>query len=216
MTRVKLCGITSPEELKLAERFGADAIGFLVGQVHRAGDFVTEETARSLCLAASPFVSTVLVTHLELPDEIVALAQHVPCSVVQAHSDLSPATLALLRERLRPRRLIGKVSVEDGSALARAQALDGAVDGILLDSIDRASGRVGGTGRTHDWTISAAIVQVVRTPIVLAGGLTPENVGEAIRRVRPWSVDVNSGVEDGSGRKSAEKVSAFIAAARGC
>ena len=214
MTRIKLCGITSREELALAERYGADAVGFLVGQRHSAPDFVTKETARSLSLSASPFFGTVLVTHLDVPEDIVALAEYVPCSIVQAHSELPPRTLSQLRERLRPRRLVGKVSVDGAEAITRARALSDAVDAIVLDSIDRATDRVGGTGIVHDWAISAAIVQAVHTPIVLAGGLRPENVATAIDRVRPWAVDVNSGIEDDRGQKSEERVRAFIETVR--
>jgi len=214
MTRVKLCGMTSRAECALAVRFGADAIGLLVGQVHAAVDFVSPEQAKELCLTVPPFVTTVLVTHVEDVDEIGRLATMVPCPVVQAHSDLSVGELRTLRESLRPRRLIAKVSVEGEEAADRARSLEGVADAILLDSRDRSTDRVGGTGLVHDWSISARIVERISTPIILAGGLNPTNVGRAIRTVRPWAVDVNSGVEDPSGSKNEDKVRAFVAAAR--
>ena len=214
MIRVKLCGITSRAECALAVRSGADAIGLLVGQIHAAVDFVSPEQAKELCLAVPPFVTTVLVTHVEDVDEIGRLATLVPCTAVQAHSDLSVSELRRLRESLRPRRLIAKVSVEGEEAADRARSLERIADAILLDSRDRSTDRVGGTGRVHDWSISARIVERISTPNILAGGLNPTNVARAISTVRPWAVDVNSGVEDSSGMKNEGKVRAFVAAAR--
>jgi phosphoribosylanthranilate isomerase len=214
MTRVKLCGMTSRAECALAVRYGADAIGLLVGQVHAAADFVSPEQAAELCLTVPPFVTTVLVTHIEDVDEIARLASLVPCAVVQAHSDLSVSELEMLRRDLRPRRLIAKVSVEGEEAVERARSLESVADAILLDSRDRSAGRVGGTGLVHDWSVSARIVEAVSTPVILAGGLNPTNVALAIGKVRPWAVDVNSGVEDPSGTKNEDEVRTFIAAVR--
>jgi phosphoribosylanthranilate isomerase len=213
MARVKICGITSPEEATLAERAGAHAIGLLVGRVHAAADFVGPELAREICRALSPFVTPVLVTHLEDPEAIVNLAELVPCPVLQLHSDLGPATLRELRARLAARKLIGKVSVEGDDAVARASEIEPFVDAILLDTRDRATDRVGGTGMVHDWSISARIAAGSRAPIILAGGLTPDNVAQAVRAVKPWGVDVNSGVETADGRKDGGRIRRFVAAA---
>lgn len=212
--RVKICGITSAEELRMAERAGAHAVGFLVGRLHASRDFLEPDVARALAHTVPPFVVPILVTHIEDQDEIVTLAEHVPTAVVQLHSDLPARALAELRARLAPRKIIGKVSVEDETALARAREIETFVDAIVLDSRDRASGRVGGTGTTHDWSISAHIVEGAKVPIILAGGLTPENVAAAVRTVRPWAVDVNSGVETREGGKDPLRIEEFVAAAR--
>lgn len=213
--RVKICGITSAEEARMAEAAGAHALGFLVGRLHASRDFLEPDLARALAQAVPPFLTTVLVTHMEDADEIGAMAQHVPTAAVQLHSDLPARTLAELRARLAPRKIIGKVSVEDETALARAREIETFVDAIVLDSRDRASGRVGGTGTTHDWSISARIVQGSKVPIILAGGLTPENVAEAVRTVRPWAVDVNSGVETPDGHKDPHRLARFVSGANG-
>ncbi len=210
MTRAKICGITTPEEARLAERLGAHAIGILVGRRHQSADFVDAEAAREICLALPPYVVSVLVTHVEQPDELVALALAIPCGAIQVHSDVDAAVLADLRSRLPARKVIGKVSVEDESAIARAHEIEGAVDAILLDSRDRASDRVGGTGLVHDWSISARIVSECRVPVILAGGLNPDNLARAISLVRPWAVDTHTGVETADGRKSEDKMRAFI------
>jgi len=110
-------------------------------------------------------------------------------------------------------RLLKAVHVTGEDALGRALSYAGAADALVLDS--RTADRLGGTGLTHDWSVSARIVEAVTPlPVYLAGGLRPENVGEAVARVRPAGVDVNSGVEDASGRKDAQKMREFVARAR--
>ena len=214
MTRVKICGLTSVAEAKLVQQQGADAVGVLVGQVHHSPDFVEPDVACDIVAALGPFVTPVLVTHLEVPEEIRRLARKIPCTVVQLHSDPPPALLRRLRKDLHPRKIIGKVSVENETAVERAKTIAPLVDAILLDSMDRAADRVGGTGLIHDWSVSAKIVAAVHVPVILAGGLNPINVLQAIRRVKPWAVDVNSGVETKNGRKSHQLVRRFIQAVR--
>jgi len=217
MTRIKFCGITSVQEAKLVESLGADAIGLLVGRAHQASDFITAEVAREICLMLPPFISSVVVTHLEKTEELLALAHQVPCTTFQLHSDLSAAALRELRTQLYPKKIIGKVSVlgvgskDHTRALERVREIENHVDAIVLDSIDVSTDRVGGTGMTHDWSISAQIVSSSKVPIILAGGLNPENVASAIQQVKPWAVDVNSGVEE-KGQKSADRVRRFVTA----
>jgi phosphoribosylanthranilate isomerase len=122
--------------------------------------------------------------------------------------------LRRLRKNLYPRKIIGKVSVEDETAMHRAMAIAPFVDALLLDSVDRATDRVGGTGLIHDWSVSARIAAATHVPVILAGGLNPGNVCEAIKQVNPWAVDVNSGVETKNGRKSADLLSRLIRAVR--
>jgi phosphoribosylanthranilate isomerase len=212
--RVKICGITSVREANLADRLGADALGLLVGQVHHSPDFISPELALEICAAVSPLITPVLVTHIEDPERILSLADALSCPVLQLHSELHPKVLRELCHQLRPKKIIAKVSVEGEASVERAIQLSGAAHAIVLDSIDRSTGRVGGTGLVHDWDISARIVRESRLPVVLAGGLTPRNVRQAISKVRPWAVDVNSGVETPDGKKSEDLIHAFIRAAR--
>jgi phosphoribosylanthranilate isomerase len=214
MTRVKICGLTSVQEAKLVQNCGADAVGVLVGQMHRSPDFVEPALAREIALAVGPFVTPVLVTHLEAPEDIRRLAEMVPCPVIQLHSDLSPTSLHDLRIDLYPRKIIGKVSVEDETAIDRAMAIAPFVDALLLDSVDRTGDRVGGTGLTHDWSVSARIVAASQVPVILAGGINVDNVRLAIEQVKPWAIDVNSGVETRDGRKSEDLVRRLIRAVR--
>ena len=221
MIRIKFCGITSVAEARLVESLGGDAVGLLVGRTHAASDFITPEIAREICLMLPPFISSVVVTHLEKQEELIALAHQVPCTAIQLHSDLSGAELRELRTQLYPKKIIGKVSVsgvgskDHAQVLARVREIENHVDAIVLDSIDLATDRVGGTGMTHDWSISAQIVSSAKVPIILAGGLNPENVASAIQQVKPWAVDVNSGVEE-NGQKSADRVRRFVTAVNSC
>jgi phosphoribosylanthranilate isomerase len=198
------------EEALLAERHGADAFGLLVGRRHASADFISVELAADICSRTPPYITSVVVTHMEEPDEIIRLAEIVPSLALQIHSNASASILAALRERLRPRKIVGKVSVLDASAIARAREIEKSVDAIVLDSADPRTNRVGGTGLVHDWSISAAIVSQVNVPVILAGGLNPENVSKAIATVRPWAVDVHSGVETADGKKSEERLRRFI------
>ena len=214
MARVKICGIRLLSDMHSAVQQGADAIGVLVGQVHSSTDFIPADVAAEICASTPPFVTAVLVTHVEDPDAVLALANAVPAAAVQLHSDMPVSVLRELRRSLTPRKIIAKVSVEGPSAIGRARELDQQVDAILLDSINRNKGQVGGTGITHDWEISTQIVRGVSTPVILAGGLTPENVQDAIRQVQPWAVDVNSGVRNADRRKDTNLVCAFIHASK--
>jgi len=214
MTRIKICGIRSLADMQIAVEQGADAIGVLIGQLHSSSDFLTPNLAAEILASTPPFVTTVLVTHIEDPDAVLALAETIHSAAVQLHSDLDVNLLRSLRHALAPRKIIGKISVEGPGALDRALELDQQVDAILLDSINRTTGQVGGTGTTHDWGISAEIVKQVSIPVILAGGLTPANVRDAIRRVQPWAVDVNSGVRNASCFKDRNLIRSFIEASR--
>ena len=186
MARVKICGIRSLADMQIAVQQGTDAIGVLVGKLHSSSDFVPANLAAEICERTPPFVTSVLVTHLEDPDSVLALADTIPSAAVQLHSDITPALIDTLRRALAPRKVIAKIGVEGPSAIERARDLDQRVDAIVLDSVNRATDQVGGTGLTHDWSISSQIVKQISTPVILAGGLTPANVGSAIRQVHPW------------------------------
>src|SRR5689334_6673272 len=146
MVRVKICGVTSPAEARLAERHGAHAVGVLVGRVHVAPDFVERAVADVIARTLPPFVAGVLVTHLDEPEAVDALVDSLSFPVVQLHGDPSVAALRELRTLLSPRKIIGKVSVEGEAALERAREIEPFVDAVVLDTRDRATDRVGGTG----------------------------------------------------------------------
>jgi phosphoribosylanthranilate isomerase len=215
MVKVKICGITNLKDALTAIAHGADAVGFLVGQVHYStGVFITPRQAAEIVAALPPFCSTVLVTHLARPEEVVNAARIANVSTIQLHGDSSAAEAARIKEELSYTKIYKAVHVLEDAAIAEAQKYVGSVDGFVLDTAIRETGQIGGTGKTHDWRISRRIVESVPEPVILAGGLNPDNVVEAIRTVRPYAVDVNSGVSNRDGSKDVHKLKAFIERAK--
>lgn len=210
--RVKLCGIKNETELEIAVNAGADAVGFLVGQRFPSPDFILPDKAARLAALLPPFVSPVLVTHLTEPEEIAGLVERTGVTTIQLHGGSSLEQVQTLRKYFgSSAKLILAVHV---GQLPEEISPDPApytpfIDAFLLDSYDSVSGKVGGTGKTHNWQLSAKIVSAVSRPVVLAGGLTPENVVEAVRIVRPYAVDANSGVHP-FGSLDARISSAFV------
>ncbi len=209
MTRIKICGNRSVNEALLAARSGADAVGILVGpHTESQKHFVTPETARDILTALPPFVQGVIVTTHESIESIAALISVTGTSVVQCHSHITPAHISTLRVQFPYVQFIAVVHVQDSSSVERAQSFEAAAHALLLDT--SLKGTTGGTGVTHDWSVSADIVRTVSIPVILAGGLNPENVRGAIAQVRPYAVDVRSGVCRATGEKDEEKVRTFI------
>ncbi|MGH3697099.1 MAG: phosphoribosylanthranilate isomerase [Pseudonocardiaceae bacterium] len=215
--RVKICGIRSEADLDIAVASGADAVGFISGVTHRSEDALTPEQAAELVAATPPYVSTVLVTHLEHAEEIVGLAEMLSVDTVQVHGLVSVATLRKVFDQShRRRRITRAVHVTGEESVSEALQVVGACHAVHLDS--RTVDRLGGTGRTHDWSISRKIVDklaLVPLPVILSGGLRPENVAEAVEAVQPFAVDTNSGVEDECGNKDAPRSFKFVAQVRG-
>lgn len=206
--RVKICGIRSRADLQVVLTAGVDAVGFLLGTRHRTEDAIPPERAATLVASLPPFVSSVMVTHLQQAAAILPVFHQVAPSTLQLHDTMAPGELAALRSALPGIRLIQAIAVVDRSAIAAALAIEPLVDALLLDS--RTADRIGGTGVPHDWAISRTIVEQARKPVILAGGLTPANLLAALAAVGPAAVDVNSGVEDGQGCKDPGRVEAFL------
>jgi phosphoribosylanthranilate isomerase len=209
---IKICGLQSYEEAQLARECGATAFGFLVGLTHLAEDKIIPSAARAIVQTLPSDCNTVLVTHLLNVSTIADLAREIGVKTVQVHGDVAIEDVRELRLLAPQFEIIKAVHVTGTQSVAMAQKFAGLVHGLVLDS--RTADRLGGTGKTHDWTVSRRIVAAVSpTPVYLAGGLTPENVSKAIELVLPAGVDVNSGVEDASGRKDKGKLKTFISRA---
>jgi phosphoribosylanthranilate isomerase len=214
MSFVKICGIQTYEEARAALECGATALGFLVGLTHRAEDQIEAAAARDVVRRLPAGTETVLVTHLLDPAAVAELAGIVAARAIQVHDSMSLPDFLQLRVLAPDTRLLKAIHVTGEAALDLALAYGAGADALVLDS--RTTDRLGGTGLTHDWSISRRIVAAVAPlPVYLAGGLRPENVMQAIEQVRPAGVDVNSGVEDAEGRKDAVKMRDFVARALG-
>jgi indole-3-glycerol phosphate synthase/phosphoribosylanthranilate isomerase len=202
---VKICGITSVEDGLLAARSGADAVGLVFWP--RSPRAVEVETARRIAAALPPFVLRVGVFVDAEPQDIARIAEAVGLDVLQLHGEEPPEALAAL-----PRRVIKAVRVGEGFRPEDALRYEGHASGILLDTKVE-GGAPGGTGQAFDWT-QVRPVRESASFLMVAGGLTPENVRRALTAVRPDAVDVSSGVESAPGRKDPDKVRAFIEAVR--
>jgi phosphoribosylanthranilate isomerase len=214
MIRVKICGNRTEEDIALAAELGADAVGLICGVRHRSEDALEPERAAKLLRAVPVFVNSVLVTHLITAEEVLRLHRIVPASCIQLHDAIPIAEVEAIRRAIPHIPLIKAVGVVDEGAIEAAHKFEPHVDALLLDT--HSGGRIGGTGAVHDWSISRRIVAAVSKPVILAGGLRPENVLKAIEAVRPYGVDVNSGVEFPDGEKDPDRVRDFIALAKGC
>jgi phosphoribosylanthranilate isomerase len=215
--KVKICGITNIEDAMQAISFGADALGFQVGMRHKTEDEISPEEAKAIVASLPPFVSYVMVTHLLDAKTIISLLKLIPrITTVQLHEDdIDLKEISAIREKIPSVRIIKAIHVVvDGSEspLQKLHNYDGIADALILDSVKMKEDRIGGTGMTHDWTLSKKMVDSSHLPVFLAGGLTQDNVQYAIRSVGPYAVDVNSGVKISrtSRRKDPVKVRDFI------
>lgn len=209
MVRVKICGVTNETDLRAVEAAGADAVGAIADVPVDTPREVSLDTAAALFDSAPPFLTTTLVTMPETVEDAVDTAERVGPDVLQLHSEFAAEELETIREDVAA----ALVAVVDAAEPDRARAVAPAVDAVLVDSID--DDGAGGTGETHDWEATAAVVETLDAPVILAGGLTSENVAEAVETVRPYAVDVASGVERTGGEKDHEAVRAFVANASG-
>lgn len=194
----------------MAINYGADAIGLLVGQKHSSTDFIDSDTAKEIVEALPPFCASVLVTHLIDPKEIIDLATDIGVTTIQLHGDSTPDDAQTIKNGLPYIKLYKAIHVTDEGSIENGRDFLPYVDAILLDTANPSTGQVGGTGMTHDWSISKRIVQAYDKPVILAGGLNPENVAEAIKMIEPFGVDVNSGTKGTNDYKDAGRVKDFI------
>ncbi len=202
MARVKVCGFTREADVDAAVAAGVDAVGAIVDVPVDTPREVSPGLARELFAAVPPFVSTVLVTMPESVDQARELVETVEPDALQVHAGVAPSEVETLAAAVPT---LAAVEPDDPAIEAYGRA----ADGLVVDSTDESG--AGGTGRTHDWTATRELA--LDTPVVLAGGLTPENVAQAVEVVEPFAVDVASGVEAEPGRKDPEQMTAFVEAA---
>ncbi len=194
-------------DLECALSEGADAVGFIVeveGSRHR----ISAEAAKDMITGVPVFVKSVAVIAPHSIEDAELLAKNTGADILQIHGTLGLKDLIALKDRISQKLI---AAVPAGSDDAYSLGL--VADAVLLDTFK--DGQLGGTGAVHDWDMSASIARDLKAPVILAGGLNSSNVAEAIGKVRPYAVDVSSGVET-CGRKDAEKVAAFVRAVKTC
>jgi phosphoribosylanthranilate isomerase len=198
--RVKICGLTRHEDAAEAVAAGADALGFILWS--SSPRFVPPDVARAIGARLPPLAVRVGVFVNSAPGDVFRLADAIGLDALQLHGEEDVHAYAI-----GGRRLIKSITLDDDDAIDAALRLPDSVTPII-DAQDHV--RRGGTGQVANWSRAARLA--AQRPIILAGGLTPDNVADAIRDVRPWGVDVSSGVETSPGLKSAEKIRAFMTA----
>jgi len=200
-TRIKICGLTRTEDVLAAVRLGADALGFIF--VQESPRRVNPETVAEIIRRISPLVTRVGVFKDQDPEWIRGVVAQCGLHIVQLHGQESPEYCKSLGlEFIKAFRIRDEASLKPLGAyhpLALRKA-------FLLDTF--VPGQAGGTGKTFDWRLAQMASEF--SPIILSGGINPENVGEAIARVRPFAVDVSSGVEEAPGKKDPARIEAFM------
>ena len=201
-TRIKICGIREAQHARVAADAGADAIGLVFCRA--SPRFITPEAAAAIAVALPPFVAAVGL-FVDAPEgEVRDVLAQVPLDLIQFHGDETPEFCARFGKPF-----VRAVPMEAGTDLLEYAHRFSGAKALLLDA--HSPGKPGGTGLTFDW---AAIPAVLPMPVILSGGLTAANVGRAVREVRPWAVDVSSGVEASRGVKDPAKIVEFIRSVR--
>ena len=210
MTRLKVCCISSIAEAELAVRYGASALG-LVSAMPSGPGVIEEDLIAEIIHTVPPGIGTFLLTSAREAEPIIEQQRYCGANTLQLTDTLhSDHDYQQLRQALPGVKLAQVIHVTGPAALSEARQLVPKVDGLLLDSGNPklAVKELGGTGRVHDWSISAQIVAAVRKPVYLAGGLNADNVQAAVRTVRPFGVDLCSGLRS-QGRLDESKLAAF-------
>jgi phosphoribosylanthranilate isomerase len=209
-TRIKVCCIASPEEASIAIKAGADALG-LVARMPSGPGPIPDATIAKVTAFVPPPIATFLLTSETTAEAISSHIRATNPSTVQVVSHIDPAESEKLAALEPHVRRVQVIHVEGPEALDLIPAYAPHVHAFLLDSgrPNAAIAELGGTGRAHDWTVSAAFVQATERPVFLAGGLSKANVAEAITKVRPYGLDLCSGVRT-NGQLDPEKLTAFV------
>lgn len=215
MPMIQVAGIRSLAEAQMLVEAGVTHLGMPLGPGVREQD-VTLDQAAEIVAALSNQAVFVVITYLTDPAAVVALCREVGVTAVQLHDELDPSKVAEMKLHMPGLFVIKSLVVGEGTdvvEMARVHAEH--ADAFLTDTYDPATGARGATGRTHDWQVSQAVVRAVSRPVILAGGLGPANVAEALRATGAAGVDAHTGLEDAQGRKDPTKVRRFVTEALG-
>jgi phosphoribosylanthranilate isomerase len=208
--RVKICCIASVEEAQLAIKYGATALG-LVSEMPSGPGVIDEELIANITAQVSPPVATFLLTSKQSADEIIAQQIRTKVNTLQLVDHISTNELLKIKKQLPSIKLVQVIHITDETAVEEALNVRNFVNALLLDSGNPKLKvkELGGTGKTHNWDISRKIIEKAGIPVFLAGGLNPENVLVAIKKVQPYGLDICSGVRT-NGLLDEEKLKLFF------
>jgi phosphoribosylanthranilate isomerase len=212
--RAKICCIASVEEARLAVEWGASALG-LVSSMPSGPGVISDESIAEIAATVPPTIGTFLLTSRQRVTDIVAQQRFCRTNTIQICDHLTDGTHRELKDALPGISIVQVIHVAGPESVEEAERIAPHVDALLLDSGNQklAVKELGGTGRTHDWSLSRTIRERIDVPLFLAGGLTPENVGRAIEEVGPFGLDICSGVRS-KGKLDVDKLKRFFSAVR--
>ncbi|MCS4541813.1 MAG: phosphoribosylanthranilate isomerase [Euryarchaeota archaeon] len=216
MVKVKICGVTTSADAKSAIDAGADYIGMIVEVPVQSPRKISLQKAK--LIASQINFNIIAVIMPKTPDDAIKIANELNPFALQLHGKETLRNVKILRNSLPNTMLIKTLPVSNSVSSSdliktAARYIDSGVDAILLDTY--VGNKPGGTGQTHNWEISREVRRALSIPVILAGGLTPENVAKAVKIVKPFAVDVASGVERFPGQKDPNKMKYFVKAAKG-
>lgn len=195
--KIKICGITSAIDARIISEFSIHAIG--LNFIERSKRKIDLKTAKEIIEELPIFIGTVLVLENEKIKDVINLCDSLSTNNVQLHGNESPEYCKELKNKKKDIKII-KALKADKETIESLKSYEKVCDFILLDSANSKK-QMGGTGRTADWKIAKKIVEKSKLPVILAGGLNPENIKDAIKKVKPYAIDINSGVESKPGKK---------------
>jgi phosphoribosylanthranilate isomerase len=210
--RVKICGIRNPQDIETAVAADADAVGFLVGQVHPSPDFILPSTAARLSKDLPPYICPVLVTHITDPETIQEMVLRSSIFTIQLHGGCTKEEVKELNRRLPSHtKLILSVHVSGGKTVpAELDDFYPMIDGVLLDCYNRDRKAVDSCGFKANWLLARDLIRQCPVPVILAGGLKSETVAEAIGIAKPYGVDANASLKSENGDRCPVKCRDFV------
>ncbi len=212
--RIQAAGVSSLREALFCKRVGIDSLGFTLRLPEGIHDGLTEKKAAYIISRLPEGILPLVITYVRTARQACSLTKAVGAIAIQFHGGIISEEISVFRELCPDVRTIGLITVTGKEAIERAAQFGPSLwDGIILDSRDLVTGKTGATGILHDWKISAEIVRIAKVPVILAGGLTAQNVAQAINQVRPHGVDAHTGLEESDGARSFPKIEAFARAA---
>jgi phosphoribosylanthranilate isomerase len=210
--RIQIAGVSSLAEALFCREVGIDAVGFTLELPHGPHDGLTTDKAAAIIRWLPKDLLPVIITYVNTAEAARKLIADTGGRAIQFHGGISEPEIKTFRELCSQVKTIGRVTVTGEESLHAAEHFMHPLwDAIILDSLDPATGKIGATGRTHDWPVSARIVRPASVPVILAGGLNPENVRQAILTVRPHGVDAHTGVENPDGTRNFSRIRDFAA-----
>jgi len=211
MTLSKICGITDEDNLEMVLSYEPNAVGFIVDVPVDTPRKISTGKAKELISRVPIFITSVLVIMPEGAEEAIRMVEGTNPGALQIHNDLPKEALKMIKDSvaipiIKTIGVSGETEPED--VICKISELKGLIDAILLDT--KTGGSIGGSGITHNWNLSKEIVRSASVPVILAGGLNPDNVSSAVSIVNPFAVDTGSGVESSPGKKDPFMVQKFI------